>query len=128
VHLDFSTDDVEAEVARLVELGATETGRNSFSDFGWVVLADSDGNAKFLRSRDFARARLGVLTAVSTFACSAVLCHVDSCRLVERFRRSRALFASSIPGSSTENMLFKAINWVRSPTTSRDLWVGLCLG
>jgi Glyoxalase-like domain len=45
VHLDFSTDDVEAEVARLVELGATETGRNSFGDFGWVVLADPDGNA-----------------------------------------------------------------------------------
>lgn len=45
VHLDFSTDDVEAEVARLVGLGATETGRNSFGDFGWVVLADPDGNA-----------------------------------------------------------------------------------
>jgi predicted enzyme related to lactoylglutathione lyase len=45
VHLDFSTDDVEAEVARLVELGATETGRNSFGDFEWVVLADPDGNA-----------------------------------------------------------------------------------
>jgi hypothetical protein len=45
VHLDFSTDDVEAEVARLVELGATETGRHSFGDFGWVVLADPDGNA-----------------------------------------------------------------------------------
>jgi predicted enzyme related to lactoylglutathione lyase len=50
VHLDFSTDDVEAEVARLVELGATETGRNSFGDFGWVVLADPDGNA-FARRR-----------------------------------------------------------------------------
>jgi predicted enzyme related to lactoylglutathione lyase len=45
VHLDFSTDDVEAEVSRLVELGATETGRSSFGDFGWVVLADPDGNA-----------------------------------------------------------------------------------
>ena len=45
MHLDFSTDDVEAEVARLVELGATETGRNSFGDFGWVVLADPEGNA-----------------------------------------------------------------------------------
>lgn len=45
VHLDFSTDDVEAEVARLVGLGAIETGRNSFGDFGWVVLADPDGNA-----------------------------------------------------------------------------------
>jgi predicted enzyme related to lactoylglutathione lyase len=45
VHVDFSTDDVEAEVARLVELGATETARNSFGDLGWVVLADPDGNA-----------------------------------------------------------------------------------
>ena len=45
VHLDFSADDVEAEVARLVELGATETARNSFGDFGWVVLADPEGNA-----------------------------------------------------------------------------------
>jgi predicted enzyme related to lactoylglutathione lyase len=45
VHLDFATDDVEAEVARLVGLGATETGRNNFGDFGWVVLADPEGNA-----------------------------------------------------------------------------------
>lgn len=45
-HLDFSTSDVEAEVARLVGLGATETGRHSFGDdFSWVVLADPDGNA-----------------------------------------------------------------------------------
>jgi Glyoxalase-like domain len=34
VHLDFSADDVEAEAARLVELGATEIGCNSFGDFG----------------------------------------------------------------------------------------------
>ncbi|MET0318504.1 MAG: VOC family protein [Rhodococcus fascians] len=45
LHLDFSTDDVEAEVARLVAAGATETARNSFGDFGWVVLADPAGNA-----------------------------------------------------------------------------------
>ena len=45
VHLDFSTDDVEAEVARLVELGATETARNSFGDFGSVVLVDPEGDA-----------------------------------------------------------------------------------
>jgi predicted enzyme related to lactoylglutathione lyase len=45
VHIDFSGADVEAEVKRLVELGATETGRHSFGDFSWVVLADPDGNA-----------------------------------------------------------------------------------
>jgi predicted enzyme related to lactoylglutathione lyase len=39
VHLDLHTDDVEAEVARLVELGATETARFD----GWVVLADPGG-------------------------------------------------------------------------------------
>jgi predicted enzyme related to lactoylglutathione lyase len=45
VHVDFSTPDVEAEVKRLVELGATETGRHNFGDFAWVVLADPEGNA-----------------------------------------------------------------------------------
>ncbi|KUI37638.1 glyoxalase [Mycobacterium sp. IS-1496] len=46
VHVDFTAADVEAEVARLVGLGATETGRHSFGDeFSWVVLADPAGNA-----------------------------------------------------------------------------------
>ncbi|MBO0680144.1 VOC family protein [Mycolicibacterium sp. S2-37] len=46
VHLDFAAADLEAEVARLVGLGATETGRNSFGEeFSWVVLADPAGNA-----------------------------------------------------------------------------------
>lgn len=46
VHLDLAADDVEAEVARLVRLGATETERHSFGpDFSWVVLADPEGNA-----------------------------------------------------------------------------------
>ena len=44
IHLDFSTTDVDAEVARLVGLGATETGRHSFGDFGLVVLEDPDAN------------------------------------------------------------------------------------
>jgi len=44
VHLDFSTGNVDAEVERLVGLGATETGRHSFGEFGWVVLEDPDGN------------------------------------------------------------------------------------
>lgn len=46
VHLDFHAADKEAEVARLVDLGATETARNSFGEeFQWVVLADPEGNA-----------------------------------------------------------------------------------
>lgn len=46
LHLDLSTADVEAEVARLVGLGAEETGRHSFGpEFSWVVLADPEGNA-----------------------------------------------------------------------------------
>lgn len=46
VHLDFHASDKEAEVARLVELGARETGRHSFGpESDWVVLADPEGNA-----------------------------------------------------------------------------------
>lgn len=46
VHVDFSTADLEAEVQRLVGLGATETARHDFDDeFHWVVLDDPDGNA-----------------------------------------------------------------------------------
>jgi predicted enzyme related to lactoylglutathione lyase len=46
VHIDFSAADMEAEVKRLVDLGASETGRHSFGDdFHWVVLADPAGNA-----------------------------------------------------------------------------------
>jgi predicted enzyme related to lactoylglutathione lyase len=45
VHLDFSTADVDAEVARLVAAGATETGRHYIGDkFRWVVLEDPAGN------------------------------------------------------------------------------------
>lgn len=46
VHVDFSAADLEAEVTRLVSLGATETGRHDFgAEFRWVVFADPDGNA-----------------------------------------------------------------------------------
>ncbi|MFV9632176.1 VOC family protein [Mycobacterium neumannii] len=46
MHLDLTADDVEAEVKRLIGLGARETGRHSFGeDFSWVVLADPAGNA-----------------------------------------------------------------------------------
>ncbi|BBX20215.1 glyoxalase [Mycolicibacterium duvalii] len=46
VHLDFHAEDREAEVARLVELGAKEAGRHNFGpEFEWVVLNDPEGNA-----------------------------------------------------------------------------------
>lgn len=46
VHMDLLADDIEAEVERLVGLGASETGRHSVDGgFRWVVLADPDGNA-----------------------------------------------------------------------------------
>lgn len=46
VHADFGSADLDAEVARLVSLGASETGRHDFgAEFRWVVLADPDGNA-----------------------------------------------------------------------------------
>ncbi|HEV3212421.1 MAG TPA: VOC family protein [Acidimicrobiales bacterium] len=41
VHLDLHTDDLEAEVARLVGLGATEVGRHG----GWAILEDPAGMA-----------------------------------------------------------------------------------
>lgn len=46
VHVDFHAADIDAEVARLVGLGASEIARHSFGDaFSWVVLADPAGNA-----------------------------------------------------------------------------------
>ena len=44
VHLDFHCPDRAAEVARLVELGATELGQHKMSGFVWTVLADPEGN------------------------------------------------------------------------------------
>ncbi|MGI9126476.1 MAG: VOC family protein [Mycobacterium sp.] len=46
VHMDLMASDLDAEVQRLLGLGATETGRHSVDGgFRWVVLADPDGNA-----------------------------------------------------------------------------------
>ncbi len=42
VHLDLGTDDLQAEVRRLVELGAKRWGRSHAAD-GWVVLTDPVG-------------------------------------------------------------------------------------
>ncbi len=46
VHLDLRTRDLEAEVARVLELGATRLTREPVEEHGWTwhVLADPDGN------------------------------------------------------------------------------------
>ena len=44
IHLDLQADDLEAEVARLVELGATELDRQRVPGLRWTVLADPEGN------------------------------------------------------------------------------------
>jgi Glyoxalase-like domain len=45
VHLDIHTDgDLDAEVARWIEAGATNLGKRNAGDFFWVTLADPDGN------------------------------------------------------------------------------------
>jgi len=44
VHIDFQADDMAAEVARLVGLGATVVAERSLGDLRWTVLADSESN------------------------------------------------------------------------------------
>jgi len=44
VHLDLSTTDRTAEVAHLVELGASVVAEHVVPGFAWTVLADPAGN------------------------------------------------------------------------------------
>lgn len=44
IHLDLATAELDAEVARLIEAGATEHHRENMDGFRWVTLADPDGN------------------------------------------------------------------------------------
>jgi predicted enzyme related to lactoylglutathione lyase len=44
VHVDFDAGDMEAEVARLVGLGATVVAERSLGSFRWTVVADPEGN------------------------------------------------------------------------------------
>jgi predicted enzyme related to lactoylglutathione lyase len=44
VHIDFSTDDREGEVERLVALGATRVDEQSVPGLTWNVLRDPEGN------------------------------------------------------------------------------------
>jgi len=42
IHVDLTTDDLDGEVKRIIDLGATEVA--DFRSGGWVVLADPEGN------------------------------------------------------------------------------------
>ncbi|WP_142121013.1 VOC family protein [Rarobacter faecitabidus] len=45
MHLDLTAPDIDAEVARLVEAGASVVGTHTMDEgFTWTVLADPDGN------------------------------------------------------------------------------------
>jgi predicted enzyme related to lactoylglutathione lyase len=44
LHLDFRPDDQEAEVARLLALGARRTDVGADPLATWVVMADPEGN------------------------------------------------------------------------------------
>ncbi|GAA1478422.1 VOC family protein [Nocardioides aestuarii] len=46
IHLDLRTPDLDAELARVVGLGARVVSSEPFSEFGWTwhVLEDPDGN------------------------------------------------------------------------------------
>lgn len=57
VHVDFHVADLEAEVTRLVDLGAAETGRGEAGpEFRWVVFADPEGNAFCVAGADVSTA------------------------------------------------------------------------
>lgn len=44
VHLDVIAADPEAELARLIELGATRIADRAEYGFGWIFMADPEGN------------------------------------------------------------------------------------
>jgi hypothetical protein len=44
VHVDLATRDPEAEIARLVELGAVRGERRSGNGSSWTVMHDPEGN------------------------------------------------------------------------------------
>ena len=44
LHIDLDPDDLDAEVRRLIALGATRADIGQGADASWVVLADPEGN------------------------------------------------------------------------------------
>lgn len=51
VHIDFSTDDPDGEIARLVALGATAGDKHEVPGLAWTVLFDPEGNEFCVGSR-----------------------------------------------------------------------------
>lgn len=43
-HIDFDAADMEAEVARLVDLGGSKIAEHSLGSFRWTIVADPEGN------------------------------------------------------------------------------------
>jgi predicted enzyme related to lactoylglutathione lyase len=43
-HIDFDAADMEAEVARLVDLGGSKIAEHSLGTFRWTIVADPEGN------------------------------------------------------------------------------------
>jgi predicted enzyme related to lactoylglutathione lyase len=43
-HIDFDAGDMAAEVARLVDLGASVVAEHNLGDFRWTIVADPEGN------------------------------------------------------------------------------------
>jgi predicted enzyme related to lactoylglutathione lyase len=44
LHLDVGVDDIDAEAARLIALGATRGATHREQGFVWAVMADPEGN------------------------------------------------------------------------------------
>jgi hypothetical protein len=44
MHLDLHVADPEAEVVRLVGLGATRTGEGALGEIAWITMTDPEGN------------------------------------------------------------------------------------
>ncbi|MGC0362408.1 putative enzyme related to lactoylglutathione lyase [Rhodococcus sp. 27YEA15] len=44
IHVDLTTEDLDAEVSRLIAAGAREHRSENMGDFRWVTLVDPDGN------------------------------------------------------------------------------------
>jgi hypothetical protein len=52
LHVDWTADDLEGEVDRLIAAGATLVGRRGEESFRWVTLADPHGNEFCVAERE----------------------------------------------------------------------------
>ncbi len=44
LHMEFKTDNLKSEAARMVALGATLVAEREFGDTRWIVMLDPEGN------------------------------------------------------------------------------------